>query len=59
MNYLADKTLANRYDVTRQSIWRWVREGKFPQPVKIGASTTRWKESDILDWESKQKGGDK
>ena len=24
------------------SVWRWSREGKLPQPVRMTAGTTRW-----------------
>lgn len=33
--------------VSPATIWRWVREGKFPQPFKLGASVTVWNASDI------------
>ena len=38
--------LASRKDkpgmlpVSPATIWRWVREGKFPKPFKLGAGTT-------------------
>ncbi len=34
--------VARRYDVSKASIWRWVTEGKFPDPVKLTNGTTRW-----------------
>ena len=60
MNYFADKSLAARYQVTRQTIWRWVREGNFPPPIQLGKAAVRWHEADILLWEqSKQVGAKK
>lgn len=53
--YLSDKDNANRYAVCRQTIWRWVREGNFPSPVKINGAT-RWKLSDLERWEAEQEG---
>ena len=50
---LAVKRVAARYDVHKQTIWRWVQEGKFPKPVKVNGST-RWKLSDIESWEAEQ-----
>ena len=50
---LAVKRAAARYDVHKQTIWRWVQEGKFPKPVKVDGST-RWKLSDIESWEAEQ-----
>lgn len=28
--------------VSPATIWRWVRDGKFPKPFKLGASVTGW-----------------
>lgn len=51
--YLSANTVAKRYDVTRNTILVWVRDGKLPAPVKINGAT-RWKESDLIEWESKR-----
>lgn len=29
------------------TIWRWVREGKFPKPFKLGESVTVWNEAEV------------
>jgi len=39
---VSDKTLAEYYEVSRCTIWRWVKIGKLPPPQKIGANCTRW-----------------
>ena len=28
--------------VSAPTVWRWVREGKFPAPFKLAAGTTVW-----------------
>lgn len=28
--------------VSPATVWRWVSEGKFPAPFKLGANTTVW-----------------
>lgn len=40
--FVRDTDLAERYSVSRATIWRWVREGRFPAPVTISPGTTRW-----------------
>jgi prophage regulatory protein len=50
--YLSDKELSERLEVSRQTIWRWVREGNLPHPVKLGSNCTRWKLADIQSWEA-------
>lgn len=57
MQYLSDKKLALRYDVSRSTIWRWLSEQKLPQPVKLHGTSTRWLISDLERWESEQKMG--
>lgn len=51
--YLSDTQIAKRYSVHRSTIWRWRKDGiGFPEPVKIGHQATRWKLSEIEDWEA-------
>lgn len=52
--YLTDRDLAARYQVSRNTIWGWARSGNLPKPVKLGESCTRWLRSEILALE-KQK----
>lgn len=49
--YLSVDQLANRFGVSKDSIWRWRREGDFPKPVKLGPGTTRWRLADVEDFE--------
>jgi prophage regulatory protein len=34
--------------VSPATVWRWVRESKFPAPFKLGASVTVW-DADAVD----------
>jgi predicted DNA-binding transcriptional regulator AlpA len=40
-------TVAALNDVTPVTIWRWVREGRFPAPVKLGPNVTAWRVGDL------------
>jgi prophage regulatory protein len=33
--------------VSASTLWQWVREGKFPKPVKLGERVTAWKVEEI------------
>lgn len=33
--------------VSPATIWRWVRDGKFPKPFKMGACVTAWRSEDV------------
>ena len=45
------ETVARLAGLHRVSIYRLIRAGKFPQPLKIGEKAVRWRESDIKDWQ--------
>jgi prophage regulatory protein len=34
--------------ISKSSWWAGVAEGKYPPPIKLGARTTCWRESDVL-----------
>ena len=36
--------------MSRLSIYRQMKKGKFPRPVRIGLSAVRWRASDIMAW---------
>jgi predicted DNA-binding transcriptional regulator AlpA len=42
-----DKTVAALLDVHRNSVWRLVRSGKLPAPVRVAEQTTRWRVGDL------------
>lgn len=42
--WLSDVQVARYLGVkSRDTIWRWSREGRLPAPVKLGPNCTRWK----------------
>ncbi|GAB7563032.1 hypothetical protein LG202_10710 [Methylobacillus methanolivorans] len=42
--------LKSRLGVSSSSIWSWVKQNKFPQPIKLSANITAWKASDVETW---------
>ncbi len=43
--------VSKRFDVTPCTIWRWVNDGFFPEPYRLGPRATRWHEDDIREFE--------
>jgi prophage regulatory protein len=37
----------------RSSIYRYVSEGRFPAPIKVGYRSVRWKLADVLAWRAR------
>ena len=36
--------------MSRSSIYRLMKSGEFPRPVRVGRAAVRWRESDITAW---------
>jgi prophage regulatory protein len=36
--------------VSKVSVWRWTRAGKFPKPIRLGEHSVGWLQSDIAAW---------
>lgn len=49
--FLTFKQVSDRVNLTRSPLYRRIREGSFPKPVKLGAMS-RWVESEIDAWMS-------
>ena len=43
------REVASLLGVDRTSIWRWYKQGTFPQPIKVGG-TTRFRQAEVLAW---------
>lgn len=54
LGWSSDKTLARYYSTSRKTIWKWVSEGKLPEPQKISANMTRWKNSTVKAYHEKK-----
>jgi len=37
--------------ISRASIYRLIKAGKFPAPVNLGTGAVRWKKSSIIAWQ--------
>ena len=44
---LSDNAAAALLGISRATFWRRVKDGTFPQPVKIGGAT-RWRRAELL-----------
>jgi predicted DNA-binding transcriptional regulator AlpA len=43
--------------VSPATVWRWVREGKFPKPFKLGESVTVWDAAEVEAFIAQRAGG--
>ncbi len=42
--------VAEHFDVSGRTIWRWVADGEFPQPLRIGRRLRYWDAGQIDNW---------
>ena len=47
---LTCKEITAETGLSRSTIYRLVRDGSFPKPIRIGSRGMRWPESDIRAW---------
>ncbi len=53
--YLREKQLLEHYlPFSGSTLWRKVRTGDFPSPVKLGPAITAWREREVASWLSDQ-----
>lgn len=45
--------------VSSATIWRWVRENRFPKPIRLGPGVTAWYISDIEEFIGKSNEGNR
>jgi predicted DNA-binding transcriptional regulator AlpA len=44
--------------IARSTLHKWVSEGRFPRPVKLGPATTAWRVEDVRAWIAARSGGE-
>ncbi|NQY21925.1 MAG: AlpA family phage regulatory protein [Campylobacteraceae bacterium] len=48
--YLRVSEVVNKTGVAKSTIWLWVKENKFPKPIKLSPRITVWAEDKIEEW---------
>ena len=46
-NYIAAPEMAVNFGVSISTIYRWVKDGQLPAPVRIAGRTKRWSRSTV------------
>ncbi|MDZ4821587.1 MAG: AlpA family phage regulatory protein [Planctomycetota bacterium] len=50
MRVLRWAAVRERIQLSRTTIWRLERQGKFPRRFKIGSKSVGWLENEVEDW---------
>jgi prophage regulatory protein len=56
MHFITLHEVVARTRLSRATIWRYVRAGRFPAPVRITTGSTRYVLEDVVAWMASQEG---
>ena len=48
--FIRKKEILGRFPFSAATLWRMVKRGDFPAPVKLSVGVTAWRNADIEDW---------
>ena len=48
------RELSEALQISDVTLWRWVRAGRFPKPIKLGPNTIGWLQADVASWLEKR-----
>ena len=52
VDYLIPRqTVEKMSGLSRATIYRLIKSGKFPRPLSIGTGAVRWRQSDVIAWQ--------
>ena len=49
-NLLTRRKVESRCGLSRSSLYRLMRSGRFPEPIRVGVRAVRWPEREIEAW---------
>lgn len=52
--YVSVKFLMDRYEISRETIYKYMREYGFPKQVKLTPGAARWVLADVEKWEAER-----
>ena len=55
--YLKRQELEAKFDISKATIYRWTKAGKFPAAIHLGENMVRWKSSEIEAWIAEKESG--
>ncbi len=56
-NLLTINQVCKKLNRSRVTLWKWVKNGTFPKPIKVGNRTLGWKEDVFDKWLDAQESG--
>lgn len=57
--YMRESELLEALPFSRATLWRRVKDGEFPPPIKLGGNLSAWKRADVAKWSEAAEAGPK
>ena len=51
IQYWTIKQVCEALHVSPSTVWRWVKQGRFVRPVRLGPKVTRFRVGDVMAWD--------
>lgn len=45
--YMREKQVLSSVPIARSTLWRWVKAGRFPKPIRLSAGVTVWRGEEV------------
>ena len=45
-----EKDVLGMLSISKATLWRWRRDGQFPNPVRLGPNSVGWHRKDVHEW---------
>lgn len=49
-NIYRKRELLEGLQISSVTLWRWVRAGRFPKPIRLGPNTVGWLKNEVSAW---------
>ena len=47
---LRERDVLNMLGISKVTLWRWRRDGAFPQPIRLGPNSVAWRREAVDEW---------
>ncbi len=44
------REVLRRLNISRSTLYRWIKLERFPRPLELGPQVVRWRESEVTAW---------
>lgn len=49
-NLLRRDEVLDLLGISKSTLYRWIDDGRLPEPIRLGPNVPAWREGDLRDW---------